>query len=59
MKTVDEARQRFTSHLGMIGDLEELPFPTIAAVQGACMAAGLELALACDLIWAASSARFG
>jgi enoyl-CoA hydratase/carnithine racemase len=28
-------------------------------MQGACMAAGLELALACDLIWAASSARFG
>lgn len=58
-RTVDEARQRFTSHLRTISDLEELPFPTIAAVQGACMAAGLELALACDLIWAASSARFG
>ena len=58
-RTVDEARQRFTSHLRTIGDLEELPFPTIAAVQGACMAAGLELALACDIIWAASSARFG
>jgi enoyl-CoA hydratase/carnithine racemase len=55
----DEARQRFTSHLRTIAELEELPFPTIAVVQGACMAAGLELALACDLIWAASSARFG
>jgi enoyl-CoA hydratase/carnithine racemase len=58
-KTASEARQRFTSHLRTIADLEELPFPTIAVVQGACMAAGLELVLACDLIWAASSARFG
>src|SRR6202049_827113 len=58
-KTANEARERFTSHLRTIADIEELPFPTIAAVQGACMAAGLELALACDLIWAGSSARFG
>lgn len=58
-RTAEEARLRFTSHLRTIADLEELPFPTIAAVQGACMAAGLELVLACDLIWAASSARFG
>ncbi len=38
---------------------EELPFPTIASVHSLCVTAGLELSLACDMIWAAESARFG
>ena len=39
--------------------VEELPFPTVACVHGLCLTAGFELALACDMIWAAESAQFG
>lgn len=39
--------------------IRDFPKPTIAAVQGACSAAGLMLACMCDLIVAADDARFG
>jgi enoyl-CoA hydratase/carnithine racemase len=37
----------------------EIEVPTVAAVQGLCLAAGLEVALTCDLIWAAEGAQLG
>jgi enoyl-CoA hydratase/carnithine racemase len=39
--------------------LESLEIPSLALVHGLCLTAGLEVALGCDLIWAAESAQFG
>jgi enoyl-CoA hydratase len=39
--------------------LWRLPVPTIAQVHGACLAAGTDLALCCDLILCAEDARIG
>lgn len=39
--------------------IERLPLPVVAAVHGTCLAGGLELVLACDLVVAARSAKFG
>ena len=45
--------------LGMIQDVESLPFPTVFAAHALCLTAAFELSLGCDLLLAAESARFG
>lgn len=43
----------------VLSALEESRLPVVAAVQGLCLAGGLETILACDIVFAARSARFG
>lgn len=42
-----------------IESIAALPMPVVASVNGLALAGGLELVLACDLVIAARSARFG
>ncbi len=53
------AHQSFGSLLIAAHKLEQLPIPTLALVHGLCLTAGLETSLACDMIWADESAKFG
>jgi enoyl-CoA hydratase len=39
--------------------IEDLPFPTVFAAHALCLTAAFEISLACDLLLAAVSARFG
>src|SRR3954447_9124809 len=56
---VPKADALTASLLALAHTVEDLPFPTMAVVGGLCLTAGLELSLACDLLWASSDARFG
>ena len=47
------------SLLALTHTIEDMPFPTMSVVHGLCLTAGLELSLACDLLWASEGARFG
>jgi enoyl-CoA hydratase/carnithine racemase len=55
----DAARELIEEFMPAIRRFSEIPVPTVCAVQGLCLAAGLEVALTCDLIWAAEDAQLG
>lgn len=55
----DEAESFWASRLRIAQALEALPCPTVFAAHSLTLTAAFELALACDLIVATASARFG
>lgn len=59
MLTQNQVSEFVTSLRKLLIDIEQLPMPVIAAIDGVALGGGLEMAMACDLRVAAHNSRMG
>ncbi|CAB4873036.1 unannotated protein [freshwater metagenome] len=57
--SVQQGADLWVELLESVQILEDLPCPTVFAAHALCLTAAFEIALACDILLAAESARFG
>jgi enoyl-CoA hydratase len=57
--TPEQAASLWDRGFDLVHTLEDMPCPVIFAAHALCLTWGLEVALACDLLLAAESAKFG
>ncbi len=59
MATASAVEMFWNDHVAIFDRIRQIKKPIVAAVSGWCLGGGNELALACDLIVASETARFG